>query len=446
MKASEPIKERLSIGVLFQKEAGGNFYYRYQIENSRKQISLKTTDYKTAKQQAEKIFKPLVESENLDVLSAHVKAAKSMEGLKTRLPLDKVWKTYDEHPDRANPSTKNVYMEYEREWHSLLSLLPDKQFFDEIDFSDAKAYADGLRKQKLSVYSHGRKLGHLRHILKTLAEYRKGLDNPFDSPVLYRKNSEETNLQTREALSAEQEQELLKNLDDPSRKVRNKEELRLIFLLGIYTGQRLKDCCLLQWHQIDMQGHKISLTQFKTGKKVQLPIAPRLYEALQQRWQNRQDLANPYVSPATAARYNTINAHGKAIGSSLLNEDVLRVIRWVTGENSTKVEGRARAVIRYGFHSLRHSFASHAAELGVSRAVLESLMGAKSDIVEKHYTHVGNEAQEEAMRLIAGDIGVLSPQERIDKVLEYLNTLPEDRITEDMETVRKLLLQENTIS
>ena len=40
---------------------------------------------------------------------------------------------------------------------------------------------------------------------------------------------------------------------DPKHKVRNKDEIRVIYTIGIYTGQRLKDCVLLQWQNIDMQ-------------------------------------------------------------------------------------------------------------------------------------------------------------------------------------------------
>lgn len=31
-------------------------------------------------------------------------------------------------------------------------------------------------------------------------------------------------------------------LDNPKFKVKNKEEIKVIYYLGLYTGQRLKDC------------------------------------------------------------------------------------------------------------------------------------------------------------------------------------------------------------
>ena len=43
----------------------------------------------------------------------------------------------------------------------------------------------------------------------------------------------------------------------------------------------------------------------------------------------------------------------------------------------------------YGFHSLRHLFASYCAEAGVPQATVLSILGADSEIVSKFYTHVG---------------------------------------------------------
>ncbi|MDY0176513.1 MAG: hypothetical protein RBT25_06400, partial [Lentisphaeria bacterium] len=79
---------------------------------------------------------------------------------------------------------------------------------------------------------------------------------------------------------------------------------------------------------------------------------------------------------------------------------------------------------------------SHGAEAGVPKAVVLSILGADSEVVDKYYTHVGEEAQHKAMIAIAGDIGVLSPQDKIDRVLEYLDTLPP---TEETAKIRKLL-------
>ena len=73
----------------------------------------------------------------------------------------------------------------------------------------------------------------------------------------------------------------------------------------------------------------------------------------------------------------------------------------------------------YGFHSLRHSFASFCAEAGVPKAVLLSILGTESDIADKYYTHVSEESQRKAIEAISNRNRSTS-QERIDQALKLL--------------------------
>ena len=77
----------------------------------------------------------------------------------------------------------------------------------------------------------------------------------------------------------------------------------------------------------------------------------------------------------------------------------------------------------YGFHSLRHSFASFCIDHNVPKAVAVSILGADSGILDQYYTHVGEAAQEQAIRLIGGDGKTM--QQRYDQALEYLAAIPE---------------------
>ena len=84
-----------------------------------------------------------------------------------------------------------------------------------------------------------------------------------------------------------------------------------------------------------------------------------------------------------------------------------------------------KKVTVYGFHSLRHSFASYCAEAGVPQATVVSILGADSEIVSKYYTHVGDEAQQKAIAAITGDFNDKSLQQRINKALELIRTSTE---------------------
>ena len=105
-----------------------------------------------------------------------------------------------------------------------------------------------------------------------------------------------------------------------------------------------------------------------------------------------------------------------------MNIDVLRVIRWIGLEPSVAVPGRDKKVTVYGFHSLRHSFASFCAEAGVPQATVTSILGADSKIVAKYYTHVGDEAQQQAIAAVTGSNLRDEAQKKIDEALNLINT------------------------
>ena len=161
--------------------------------------------------------------------------------------------------------------------------------------------------------------------------------------------------------------------------------------------------------------NRIWVKQFKTGKEVTIPIAPELREVLLEA-QTWQEDGSGYICPHVAVRYNKTDAAGKKGGNNLVNIDVLRVIRWIGLEPSVKVPGRDKKVTVYGFHSLRHSFASYCAEAGVPQATVISILGADSEIVTKYYTHVGNEAQQQAIAAVSGSNSGMRHRTRLTKL------------------------------
>ena len=60
--------------------------------------------------------------------------------------------------------------------------------------------------------------------------------------------------------------------------------MRILFALGIYTGQRLGDCAQLQWGNVDLVRGIISLMPSKTKryaqKRVVIPIHQTLFGLL----------------------------------------------------------------------------------------------------------------------------------------------------------------------
>lgn len=423
-------------GTLRRKNARGPFYYRLTVANGvRKEFALKTADELEALQRAEELDS-IWTAPTMDIAAAQLNAIKGFSRQAEKLPLSEGWAKYEVHPQRATPHTVSEQLAYKKTYEDFVAFVttPGRHrviaSVAELDARVAEEFADFMKKQQQAVDTHNRKIKRLRKIFDCLKDYYSG-ENPFRSKTLLRNGREEQNsIVHRQAFSKEQEQQLRQVLADDKYHVMNKPEIRVVYYIGMFTGQRLKDCVLLQWQNVDLERKRIWVKQFKTGKEVTIPMAAELYAVLMEALAWKED---QYVCPKSAARYNKVDQNGKSVGGNLINIDVLRVIRWIGLEPSVTVPGRNKKMTVYGFHSLRHSFASFCAEAGVPKAVLLSILGTESEIADKYYTHVGDAAQQQAIDAVSGTMNGKSDRDKIKEVLTLLN--------DDPEPTRELLLQ-----
>ena len=431
-KKVAPVK--LAAGSIRRRGVNGCFAYRCQVNGRRTEISLQTKDYHEALKKVAELV-PITQARTAEVVAAHVNEARGFAKLVTDLALADAWSKYEQHPDRAMPHTVSEQLAYRTSFMEFVDfairartkeerqkLIQHTQItlLREVTPAVVAEYAAYLRRQPLAVDTHNRKLKRIRKVFSVLKEYHGGED-PFKAKSIFRKEREEQDaIVRRQAFTKEEELRLLEELRAPNHRLMNKEEIRIVYTIGMYTGQRLKDCVLLQWQNVDLPHRRIYVKQFKTGKEVSIPIAPQLYDALMEAWQWK---CNQYVCPKSAERYNKTNAEGKNVGNNLVDIDVLRVIRWSGLEPSVSVPGRKKKMTIYGFHSLRHSFASFCAEAGVPKAVLLSILGTDSEIADKYYTHVGNEAQEKAIAAISGTVFENPDKAKLHKALDFINQI-----------------------
>ena len=97
---------------------------------------------------------------------------------------------------------------------------------------------------------------------------------------------------------------------------------------------------------------------------------------------------------------------------------------------------------RWRSSSLRHCFfASFCAEAGCSpKAVLLSILGTESEIADKYYTHVGNEAQEKTHSSAISGTPFESPDKaKIQKALNFIGQVSIPTM-ESMTQLREILL------
>ena len=413
-----------------KKEKGGQYYYRLAVAPGvRKEFSLKTADYNVACQKAEELD-ALWLAPTPEVAMAQINAIRGFSRSASKLLFADAWEKYQVHPDRATPHTVAEQQSYQRTYEEFVrfaiggktmkrgSRCAAVSCINEVTPKLCEEFSAYLKTTMLAVDTHNRKIKRLRKIFDCLKDYYEG-DNPFRSKTLLRSEREEQgSVVHRQAFTKEQEEQLLAVLSDsdPKHKLINKAEIRIVYIIGMFTGQRLKDCVLLQWQNIDIKNRRIWVKQFKTGKEVTIPIAPELYDALTEAEEWRCD---QYVTPKSAARYNIKDAEGKDVGNNLIDIDVMRPIRWIGLEPSVEVPGRKRKMTVYGFHSLRHSFASFCAEAGVPKATLLSILGTDSDIADKYYTHVSDESQRKAIEVISNRSSTTA-QERNNRALRLI--------------------------
>lgn len=416
-------------GKLRQKSKNGQYYYRlFVAKGIRKEFALRTNNLNLACEKAVELDSIWL-APTQDVALAQMNAIRGFSHKVLHLSFAEAWDKYQVHPNRATPHTVGEQTAYKITFEEF-AMFASGQIrrkkvrcviatnVSEVTPALCEAYSDYLKTTMIAVDTHNRKIKRMRKIFDCLKDYYEG-ENPFRSKTLLRSEREERGtIVHRQAFTKEQEEALIDVLSDsdPKHKLMNKTEIRIVYTIGRFTGQRLKDCVLLQWQNIDMKNRRIWVKQFKTGKEVSIPMAHELYEAL---FEASQWKCDQYVTPKTAARYNRTNAEGKNVGNNLIDLDVLRPIRWIGLEPSVSVPGRKKKMTVYGFHSLRHSFASFCAEADVPKAVLLSILGTESEIADKYYTHVSDESQRKAVELISSRDGN-STEDRIGQALKLL--------------------------
>lgn len=185
---------------------------------------------------------------------------------------------------------------------------------------------------------------------------------------------------TRRAFTLEEMRKLLGKADD---------EWKGMILLGYYCGFRIQDAANLRWSELDFDRRVITMRPGKERRdrkahKTETTILPELLEYLVP----RRGVGNAPVFP---------NLHGQRSGGltglSLTFRKLMKDAE-ITFSNVAP-EGSIKAFYDLGFHALRHSHITHAANAGVPEEVRREHVGHASD-VHRGYTHREVEAVERA--------------------------------------------------
>jgi integrase len=303
------------------------------------------------------------------------------EAHRSRLGLAETWRRYVDSMNRPQ-SGETTLAQYAFQWHAFARWMaanrPEAVALADVTGADGEAYATSLAAALApgTVNKHTRLLALVFRVLGAKEPLPHG--NPFAGLT-----------PRREAQNHRQELRL-----DRLRAVFDAAvgEVKTLLFIGLYSGQRLADCVLLTWDQVDLETGWLHVTPRKTrrtGTSVSVPLFRDLANVLA--------IAPPesrrgYVLPALAADYLANRDRVTDRIQALLKRCGIDVHEPGTGPGTGK-----RAVLRYGFHSLRHSTATILQEAGAPAAVAEAILGHRSEAMRQRYTHVGREALTAAM-------------------------------------------------
>jgi integrase len=373
-------------GYLFQRKTGGNWYVRVMVDGKPIVRSTGTPNRRKAEQRKAEIIAPYAIGDEIAVGEA---LQTRLAGRKAELAkweadqnppptLKQIWQTFEDSQSRPD-SSDSTLKQYNAEWRRFKTWIQDVhsdvEHLHEITPAIAADYAKDLTAAKLSASTFNQHRNLLRMIWRVLADECKLTSNPWDkittkklTPLANRKRAL-TNAQFESLLAA----------------VENDPDLKDLFTLLAWTGQRLVDDVMLKWGSVDFSKNLITLAPRKTarrqGKLVYIPIFPAVLEVLNRRQAGDVIKPNAYVLPALAKQYDhDASAVSKAITAAFEKAGI---------QTSEERVDRGRRVILQGAHSFRHFFVTQAKAAGIPDSVIKMITGHATDSQLDHYEQMG---------------------------------------------------------
>ena len=406
-------KRRIKGTGSLQREKNGVWTIRAMVNGQRISKSTGKTDYDEAVEFLNTFMAPFLKKQRvlaIKMLEAKIADVEQREKIeeehRPQMPLNNSWWYYADSCRRkdvadATLKTKKGVWDNFVAWMALV--YEDNMEVRAVTPEMAETYLRFMKKTVASTTWNGR-LCYLREIYRIVMEKARAKVNPFDGIPLLPEDCH-----SRRALTNEEVKLLLKE----AAKVR--WDYRVLFLIAIYTGQRLGDCCRLKWDQINLEQNIIQLIPAKTrrtarGRMVTIPIhrhLRKIFLATTEADRNGfflKEIANNY----TEKRHQV---------STLL----MRIFKSAGIVTTVKVEGRTNRVPHATFHSLRHTFVSIAANSGVPIHIIQSIVGHESRAMTWHYYHENETALREAVNAIPSfDDSVFESKALDDEVYKYI--------------------------
>jgi integrase len=314
-----------------------------------------------------------------DLLTMRQDMARQLMGAQAaKLALIDAWQAWHDNPKKRNPGFGTI-QNYRSAWDRFHAWTQKRKVscLHEITPAMAEDYVADLWKSNIAPGTYNAHLKFLKAVFKILKTKAGLASSPWDEiPTLPPER------ESRRMFTAEE----LKTVCGTA-----SGSLRYMIGLGLYTGMRLGDVVNLRWENVNLPTGFIEIIPMKTrrtNKKVRLPVHPVL-EALLIELQTTS--RGKFLFPEYRSLYQTDqSAISKRIQAFFESCGIQ------TNEKATNGH-RRRAIIRVGFHSLRHSFVSLCAANRVPQVAIMELVGHGSPAMTALYSHAGDEQKANAI-------------------------------------------------
>jgi len=420
----------------------GNYYLTYTVNGKRITQALRDadenpiTDRAQAEAERRRILAPFAAGDEVETLKA-IRAkladaetirAEAIESAAAVMLVADAWRAFDRHPNRPQCSDSTL-SQYQSEFKRFAAWLtkhhPEAVAMRDINEEHATEYAAHLDAEKVTASTFNQHRNFLVMLWRVLRKDARLTGNPFES---IERRKLQTLARRKRALEPQQYEAILAAAAGDA-------DLKDLFIMLAWTGQRLVDVVKLQWGAVDFQRGILTLHPQKTAARTGKAVHPPLFPAAREVLNRRQDPGkvfklDAYVFPALAAEYDN-NRTG-------LVKRITKIIEKAGLETSAVKPGAKRAAVQYGAHSFRHFFATQAAVAGMPGALVKQITGHATDDMLEHYQHLGAGFSEE----MAKRIGNGTPAQPVKEPLpDWARELLDTMTAENWGTVKTEILK-----
>lgn len=431
-------------GTLFRRKDREGWYINYSVDGKRKRQSLGAID----KAEAEKIFTALSEQLAAAVVTGSVdhvidnfvelmepgtKAKKEAEEkiklyreeqarLDGRIPITLLFDFFIEH--RKRPPSQSTMKDYKGYSNHLTRFIktdyPDINYLEELSIDIVNNFEKSI--DHLSPSSFNKIINTLRHLVKIL---RKSNKYPLLTVNIFDHIEYKRLITTsKRALSEAEIMTLIKNAE---------ADLKLLIMLGTFTGLRMGDCSTLDWSAISMSKQHITIIPSKTAKFQKKTVVP-LHAALFNELNNipleermgyvLKEVGPLYESKGGIKKVSTLvsdhfvecgikpKSHKKVKKSRNADTGEFETSKPLDKETARPFKNR---ISRVGFHSLRHSFISLSAEGGGDLVAIQKLTAHSSPQIQQIYLSASEQQAQSAINALPS-FGLIEGNEEVKPI------------------------------